>query len=156
SIVSNLKLRDILCVISSSVRRVMQCDVVSINLQDRATGELKLHALDFPGANGFLREGMVRPPDSGAGMVFSTAQPRTFVLDEAGLPNTSADLKLYVAEGLRSLAYLPLTSHERVLGVLGLGRVHPTPFSQADIDFLMQIASQVAIAVDNALAYGEI
>jgi formate hydrogenlyase transcriptional activator len=43
-----------------------------------------------------------------------------------------------------------------VLGVLGLGRVHETAFAQRDIDFLRQVADQVAIALDNALTYGQI
>jgi formate hydrogenlyase transcriptional activator len=43
-----------------------------------------------------------------------------------------------------------------VLGVLGLSRLEAIPFSQDDVHFLMQVASQVAIAVENALAYGQI
>jgi formate hydrogenlyase transcriptional activator len=43
-----------------------------------------------------------------------------------------------------------------VLGVLGLSRLAPIPFSQEDVRFLMQVASQVTIAVENALAYGQI
>jgi len=49
-----------------------------------------------------------------------------------------------------------LISHDRVLGVLGLSRLEAIPFSQDDVHFLMQVSSQVAIAVENALAYGQI
>jgi len=43
-----------------------------------------------------------------------------------------------------------------VHGVLILGRRAENAFSRDDIKFLMQVASQVAIAVENALAYGKI
>jgi formate hydrogenlyase transcriptional activator len=42
------------------------------------------------------------------------------------------------------------------LGVLALSRFAPVPFTPDEIDFMTQIARQVAIAVENALAYREI
>jgi len=156
SMVSKLELRDLLRVISASVRRMMMCDAVAVNLPDLETGELKLYALDFPGAKGFLREGMLRPPGSLPARVFNTGQPLTFSLQNGTLPNPEADVNLYREEGLQSFCWLPLISHDRGLGVLGLSRLAATPFSQGDLHFLMQVVSQVAIAVENALAYGQI
>ena len=156
SIVSKLELRELLRVISASVRRVMQCDAVGVSLPDPETGELKLYALDFPEAKGFLREGMVRPPDSLPGSVFRTAQPSTFISRNGDTANANAGMQLYEDEGLHSFCWLPLISHDRGLGVLGLSRLAATPFSQEDVHFLMQVSSQVAIAVENALAYGQI
>src|SRR5712671_2541185 len=156
SIVSKLELRDLLRVISASVRRMMLCDSVAVNLPDPETGELKLFALDFPGAKGFLREGMLRPPGSLPARVFNTGQPLSFSLQNGTLPNPEADVNLYREEGLQSFCWLPLISHDRGLGVLGLSRLKATPFAQGDVHFLMQVASQVAIAVENALAYGQI
>src|SRR5579871_939447 len=153
SIVSNLELRDLLREISSSVRGVMQCDAVGVTLPDVETGELKLHALDFPSSKGFLREGMSRPPGSLAGRAFSTGGPVTFPVVDADPATDEASFK---SEGLQSGCWLPLISHARVLGVLGLSRQNRDLFSQEDVKFLMQVASQVAIAVENALAYGQI
>jgi formate hydrogenlyase transcriptional activator len=39
---------------------------------------------------------------------------------------------------------------------LSLARLEPVPFSKRDVDFLRLVANQVAIAVENALAYNEI
>jgi formate hydrogenlyase transcriptional activator len=157
SIVSKLELRDLLRVISASVRHVMQCDSVGVSLPDPETGKLKLYALDFPGAKGFLREGMLHSPGSLPTRAFSTGQPSTFSLrNGTPPPNPEADLNLYKDEGLESSCWLPLISHDRGLGVLGLSRLKATPFSQDEVHFLMQVASQVAIAVENALAYGQI
>jgi formate hydrogenlyase transcriptional activator len=156
SMVSKLELRDLLRVISASVRRVMLCDAVGVNLPDPETGELKLYALDFPGAKGFLHEGMLHSPASLPSRVFSTGQPSTFSLGNGAQPNPGADMNLYNDEGLQSCCWLPLISHDRQLGVLGLSRLKANPFSQDDVHFLMQVASQVALAVENALAYGRI
>src|SRR5258707_10849758 len=51
---------------------------------------------------------------------------------------------------------VPLVRRNRVLGLLGLGRREENAFSQADMGFLAQVASQLAIAVENALECGEI
>ena len=156
SMVSKLELRDLLRVISASVRQMMLCDCVGVNLPDPETGELKLYALDFPDAKGFLREGALRRPDSLAAKVFNTGQPSTFSLGNGPLPYPESDVKLYEAEGLQCSGWLPLISHDRRLGVLELSRLRANPFSQNDVHFLMQVASQVAIAVENALAYSQI
>ena len=156
SMVSKLELRELLRVISASVRRVMQSDSVGVNLPDPETGELKLYALDFPGAKGFLREGMVHASGSLPASVLRTGQPMAFGLQNGAMADMNAGMKLYEDEGLQSFCWLPLISHDRGLGVLGLSRLAATPFSQEDVHFLVQVSTQVAIAVENALAYGQI
>jgi formate hydrogenlyase transcriptional activator len=152
SIVSKLDLRDLLRDISASVRRLMQCDAVGVSLPDQETGELKLFALDFPDAKGFLREEMTRPPSSLASEAFSTGEPMTFIIGQ-DVEMVEAD---FGREGLQSACWLPLISRTRVLGVLGLSRLQAVPFSQENVHFLTQVAMQVAIAVENALSYGQI
>src|SRR6201993_2171972 len=151
SIVSKLDLRDLLRDISASVRRLMQCDAVGFNLPDPETGELKLLALDFPDAKGFLREETVRSPNSLAAMAFKTGEPKTF-----SIGHDVHTEEPYEKEGLQSACWVPLISRTRVLGVLGLSRLEDIPFTRGDVSFLMQIASQAAIAVENALSYQQI
>ena len=55
-----------------------------------------------------------------------------------------------------TVCILPLVSRSRVLGTFGVLKYQDNAFSGDDIEFLTQIASQVAIAVENALAFGEI
>jgi formate hydrogenlyase transcriptional activator len=49
-----------------------------------------------------------------------------------------------------------LVSRDQTLGVMSIGRLEPVPFTQKDIDLLNEIGVQVAIAIQNALAYQEI
>src|ERR1700686_3206246 len=55
-----------------------------------------------------------------------------------------------------TVCVLPLVSRGHVLGIFGVVKYQENAFSGDDVDFLTQIASQVAIAVENALAFGEI
>jgi Transcriptional regulator containing GAF, AAA-type ATPase, and DNA binding domains len=59
-------------------------------------------------------------------------------------------------QGVRSFCSVPLLSHERVLGALNVGRTDDAEFTPAEIELLSQVAQQIAIAVDNGLAYQEI
>jgi formate hydrogenlyase transcriptional activator len=59
-------------------------------------------------------------------------------------------------EGIESVCALPLIRRNRTLGILALGSRIENSFSSEDVDFLVRVAGQVAIAVDNAMAYREI
>jgi len=59
-------------------------------------------------------------------------------------------------EGVRSVVSMPLITHDRALGTLSLASLRDGAFEQGDVDLLVQVAGQVAIAVENALAFQEI
>ena len=54
-------------------------------------------------------------------------------------------------DGVQSLCVLPLTTAQRRVGAMGLGSVEASAYDAADLEFLRQVAAQVAVAVDNAL-----
>jgi formate hydrogenlyase transcriptional activator len=152
-LVSTLDLRDLLRVISANLRRVMQSDGVGIQLPDADggnAGRLRVFALDFPGGNGVVREGWEPPANSTAAQVFRTGEPAVDGVRELASDPVAIEL------GVKSVCHLPLTSRNRVLGVLAVGCFRENAFSGDDVAFLIQFARQVAIAVDNAIAYGQI
>ena len=57
---------------------------------------------------------------------------------------------------MKSVCFLPMISRDRVIGTLNLGRLREGAFSQADVDFLSQVANQIAIGVENALNYQQV
>ncbi len=154
-VVSNLQLQDLLRAISASVRRVMHCDLVSVCFPDSELNRLQTFVLDFPESKGFIREEFFTSMEGSlSGFVFRTGKPwignASDVL-QLGLKDEAA-----IPEGLKTGCILPLVSRNRILGVLCLGRREENAFSQADIGFLTQVASQISIAVENASAYSEI
>jgi GAF domain-containing protein len=56
-ITSNLDLPTLLRAISESVRQVMECDLVAINLLDSESGKFRFYAVDFPNSRGFFPGG---------------------------------------------------------------------------------------------------
>ncbi len=149
-VVSTLDLRELLQVIAANLRRVMQCDGVGIELPDAEDGRLRLYALDFPGSEDVIREKPEPTPTRRQNRFFERGEPMLAGARE--LANNPIAVKL----GIKSVCHLPLTSRDRVLGVLGVGSLRENAFSQDDVTFLTQFARQVAIAVDNAVAYGQI
>ncbi len=155
-VVSNLELRDLLRAISQDVRRVMQCDYAGLSLKDVENKQLRLYALDFPEGKGFFHEELVYSIEgSPSGTAFRTMKALTLQSPFAGWLD-SPIAQIAVREGLKSVCCLPLISRNRAIGVLVLGRLRDDAFSQSDISFLSQVANQIALAVENALAYREI
>jgi len=161
-VVSNLELRDLLRAISASVRRLMQCDGVGVSLLDSENNRSRLYALDFPESKGLLREDIFFPVGEGspnleahwAARVIQTGQPLS--LHSGDLAQLDPAVNPSAAEGFQSLCLLPIISRNRPLGILGLGRREDKPFSQDEVDFLILVTNQVAIAVENATAYRQI
>ncbi|MBI3630030.1 MAG: GAF domain-containing protein, partial [Candidatus Rokubacteria bacterium] len=63
---------------------------------------------------------------------------------------------LLLREGLRSYVAVPLMTKGKVLGTLNVGSQTPWRYGEEDARFVEEIATQVAPAVDNMLAYEEI
>jgi formate hydrogenlyase transcriptional activator len=55
-----------------------------------------------------------------------------------------------------SVCLYPLIVRERVLGVLGFGTSRENAFTEDDLSFFSQVANQIALAVENSLAYGQV
>ena len=151
-VVSKLDLRELLREVSASIRQVMQCDCVGVTLSDPETDGLRLYAFDYPGAKGTVHEGDIISAEGSETLVkaFRAGQP----IGVADVESTADPLAS--AEGLKSLYHLPLISRERVLGVLSLASSGENAFAEGDAAFLAQVANQIALAVENAIAYGEI
>ncbi|HST10066.1 MAG TPA: sigma 54-interacting transcriptional regulator [Terriglobales bacterium] len=58
--------------------------------------------------------------------------------------------------GYRSFYGLPLNTPYRRLGVIGLASLQPNSFTAEDVEFVSQVAGQLALAIDNWLAHGDI
>lgn len=156
SIASNLELRDLLLAISANVRRVMRADFVGVALPDRAAGGvLRGYAYESVEGPGPRREhARFLHEESGPAVAFRTGKP--IVLHAELIQQLPPETDEFRQLGIKEACSLPLVSRGRILGSLDLGRTREVEFSSEDVEFLMQIANQVAIAVDNAIAYGQI
>ena len=155
ALVSNLEPRDLLRAISVSIRQDMHCDVVGVWRPDDQCRYLRQLVMDFPESNGVMKEGLVRPIEgSEIGSVFHTGKP--FVARTKADITSEWSTDIVRAEAIESGCILPLISRNRTLGVLTLGSRTENLFSGDDVHFLLRVAAQVSIAIENALAYKEI
>ena len=153
SVVSKIELRPLLRAISTGVRRVMRCDYTSVALPESEGRELRVYARDFSEPSDLQEEEIVVPVEgSPAGEVLRTGE--LLILDSAALAQFKAVAK-HIGN-LKRGTFLPLLKDGRVLGTLNIASVDEVPFSADDLDFLRQIATQVAIAVENALNYHQV
>jgi formate hydrogenlyase transcriptional activator len=155
-VVSNLNFQELLRTISASVRRVMRCDAAAIMLPEPDGRHLQVHALDFPDGKGFFTEEVLIPIEgSMPGETFRSGKP--WVLNRLDAAEVPPEMYAKAAgEGMNSFCDVPLISRGHLLGVLALARREEYAFNRDETAFLSQVAQQVAIGVENALAYGEI
>jgi formate hydrogenlyase transcriptional activator len=79
------------------------------------------------------------------------------ILAEEDLEELSAPVwRVLKAESIKSLISVPLVTTHGLVGVIALGRREPHRFRQADLDLLLQVENQMALALDNAIAYGRL
>ena len=156
SLVSNLELRDVLTSVMRSARRIMRSDSAVVALPDADAGHLRAYALDIQDGGDLLQEGeLIDAQGTIAAHVFRTGKPWVGRIEdvlESGLEVNPKWLEL----GFKVGCVLPLASRHRILGTLGLRRRDDTMYTDDEVNFLIQVANQIAVAVENALAYGEI
>jgi formate hydrogenlyase transcriptional activator len=151
-VVSNLEFRDLLRAVVASTRRVMGCDGVGICLPDAGDTHLRVYALDFPLKDESVHEESLVPIDEDvSGTVYRTGKLWCGSIQEA----RRLGMKYTLHAEVGTLCILPLVSRGRVLGTFGVVKYQENAFA-GDCAFLSQIANQVAIAVENALAFGQI
>jgi formate hydrogenlyase transcriptional activator len=152
AVVSNLDLTQLFAAIPTSVRRAMQCDAVCLSVPEKDKPELRIHGLDFPTGHGFMANEMVLPiANTSPGRAFESEKPFCWGSPPSDL--APAALQTNAEEAFQSGCFLPIIRGDRKLGVLHLLDRRENAFSGQDIDFLVQVANQVAIALENALEY---
>jgi formate hydrogenlyase transcriptional activator len=155
-LVTSLELSELFRGIVSTLQRVIHHDYTSLALLDPSTGLLKIHALDFPGRQGFLKPEMTIPREaSPSGRAI--AEGRTLISRGAELDQYPSEVvRLLRAEGLQVICCIPLSNRGRTFGTLNLASRRVDVFTPEDIELVQQVAAQIAIAVENALAFKEI
>jgi formate hydrogenlyase transcriptional activator len=155
ALVRNLEFEELFGAISVSLRRIMHHDYAALILPDEEN-TLRLYAIDFPQSSGLLHPDLRFPKEGSlAGRAYKSGNPVLVSrLQTAEYPAEAA--KMLAAEGLKSVCCLPLVNRGRSVGVLTVASRMESAFSVEDTNLLIQVANQVAIAVDNALAFREI
>jgi formate hydrogenlyase transcriptional activator len=133
---------------------VVRFDYLACMLHDATSDTLRLHFLETSETVSIPD----LPPnveDDPAGSVLQNQHGLIVsnVPEESRWPRFRERAKAF---GVISLCALPLTTARCRLGVLVFACKQAGAYDTADVDFLQQVANQVAVAVENALAFDEI
>jgi formate hydrogenlyase transcriptional activator len=155
AITSHRDLPALLHDLASQLVAVVQFHALAVVLHDAASNTMRLHVLETDEAIPSRFEIVLSPEDDPAGLVWRTQQPLiTSNVDE--LRRWPQFLERVQQYGVQSYCWLPLTTARRRLGALVFTSKQPATYDGSDVHFLQLVANQVAVAVDNALAFEEI
>ena len=155
-ITSNLDLREVLRAISATARERMLSDLAGIALPDEASGKFRIYALDLPESTGIIREGMLISFTGAGRTAFETLKPT--IANTSNPDDFSPEEQPHNAllTEQKTVCNIPLVSRGRALGILRVGRTAERPYDADEVDFLRLVGGQIAIAIENALAFEEI
>jgi formate hydrogenlyase transcriptional activator len=156
ALVSNLELKALFVAISESLREVLHNDYTSLALHDKERNRLRIFALDFPSGSGLVREAMDIPLEgSRSGKAFT--QRRPVLIKDFDSPEFDSDVsKRLSREGLQSGMSIPLVSNQGPIATMTLASRRSNAFTESDVELMVQIGVQVALAVENAMAFLQI
>ena len=154
AIVSHRDLSALFHELAGRLHQVVRFDYLALVLHEAASHTMRLHILEASEPTP-LRWVEFPVGESPAGLVWQTQQPVILsdVAEERRWPRFVEQVRPY---GGRSSCELPLTTARRRLGTLVLVSKQPSAYDAADVGFLQLVANQVALAVENALAFREI
>jgi formate hydrogenlyase transcriptional activator len=141
--------------LAGRLHQVVQCDGLALVLHEAASNTMRLHVLEASEPTPHQPALVFPVEDDPAGLVWQTQQP--FITSSvAELGRWPGFLKRVQPYGVQSLCWLPLTTARRRLGTLVFASKQSSAYDTADLGFLQLVANQVALAIDNALAFQEI
>jgi transcriptional regulator with GAF, ATPase, and Fis domain len=141
--------------ISATIREVVPHDNAGLVLYDAAAGDMVLQFLGGQGTEVFPRELRVSIGSSLSGIAFKTREP--VVVERLSDARFAPDTLSYMERmGMQSGCWVPLIHHGEAIGALSVVSRHEGSFGQREAEMLVQIAGQVAMAVDNAMAFRRI
>jgi signal transduction histidine kinase len=150
---SSLELPHVLDQLAVSISRALGAKGASIRLLDKTGAQLEIAAA-YGLSQRYLEKGPVvvdhSPIDQEA------LRGRPIIVEE-----TTANPRLQypaeiVAEGIHSLLCAPVVGRRGPLGVLRVYGWRPGSFNEKDAEFVMTIARQGALSIENAMSYTEL
>jgi formate hydrogenlyase transcriptional activator len=156
AVVSHLNLPELLAAVSASLHRLLPNEFVGMALYDAESDQLRVQALDHErNQRIFGKTDLIPLKGTGAGKAFLSR--KTLLVRSFGATDSQIEVvRRTVEAGLKSSCHAPLVSRGRSLGTLDVMSIREDAFGEEEAELLGQIANQIAIAVENALAYREI
>ncbi len=154
-VISHLELGDLFQAVSSALRDCFHHEYTGLWLFEEGTTKLRCVGMDFPSNRGFIQKLQSADMTPSELAEVRARVPKIIKREEiAQLPAAIASPVL--AENMRSGVSIPLVVGSKPLGVLTLGSTGESAFAQEELGLLLQVGNQVALVMENALAFGKV
>jgi len=154
-VISHLELGDLFQAVSSALRDCFHHEYTGLWLFEEGSPRLRCVGMDFPSNRGFIQK--IQSLDLTPAEVeeIRSRSPRLVNREEiAQLPPKFASPAQ--AENIHSAVSIPLVLGSKPLGILTLGSTGESAFAPEELGLLLQVGDQVALAMENALAYEKV
>lgn len=154
SLVMNLNAEKLLVAIHSCLKQLKRFDLAELALYDAKADALNVQRLGE--STGTSEEETVLPiANTPSGWVFGTCKPLLLQGRREGELPCELPHRLS-AVGVKSGCWLPLMGGDEMLGTLNVFSRRAGDFNEEDVQLLGQVASQVGVALRNALTFQRI
>ncbi len=155
-LLANVDIRKMLSAISASIRDVVPHDCATLALRDPVSGGLRVQFLESgEDKQAIHSETIISIEDSPAGSAFRLGEP--VVLNQINLgPYAKETVRHLTDKQMLSGCWVPLINRGQTLGTLMVASRMESAFTQREAGMLGQIAGQIAMAVNNGLAFRQI
>jgi formate hydrogenlyase transcriptional activator len=150
SIASHRDLDEMFRDLGKRLPRIVPFDYINLLLHDPERNVMRLHLLAAPESS-TIRPSMELPiNETSAGLVWKSQQP--FMVEDVATETRFPKLMSQLRENdVQSYCTVPLTSALRRLGAMSFGSLQRRVYQEVEVNFMQQVAKQVALAVDNVL-----
>ncbi|MEW6131405.1 MAG: sigma 54-interacting transcriptional regulator [Acidobacteriota bacterium] len=155
AVIGNLKREDLLPAICAALKRAVAFDAAALSVYDRKLDGLRFFALEGDFRSNYFVAGLVmKLSDSVSGEAFLSQRPvvRRDLMTEQHYPSE----RHLAREGVRSTCIAPLLARGKSIGTINLTSFQKNQYSQADGEFLQEVANQIALAIANMQAFEDI
>jgi formate hydrogenlyase transcriptional activator len=137
--------------LAGRLQQVVRFDGLILVLHDGASNTMRRHLLETSVSEAIQAPAVLPVEEGPSGWVWQNQEPLIIphLAEEPRWPQLLDPLK----QSVSSLCYVPLTTARHRLGALGFASKLTSTYDRADVDFLRLVANQVAVAVENALAF---
>ncbi|TCK72771.1 sigma 54-interacting transcriptional regulator [Acidipila rosea] len=154
-VVASMDIRRMLTAIASSISHLLPNDYATIALYDSNADRLRVQELPSQENQVPPREFTLPLAGSPAGWCYQNRQVLFLdQLDKSQFAPGSMDH--LVRAGVKSGCWLPLNSHGNIIGTLLIGSRREAAITTADTAMLMQMARQIAAAIDGANVFRQL
>jgi formate hydrogenlyase transcriptional activator len=141
--------------ITAEITKVIPWARASVTLYDPEADGFRFYVMATTMAQVVLQRDAVIPR-IGSGMGWAYDHKMVHCRPELRQVQVFPEDTMYVQEGLGRIINLPLLVGDKCLGILNIGTIESGAPDPGDLEFLAQVATQIAYAIDHVQAYEQI